>query len=124
MALKAFRRGPAGAPPDVTVRSCGPLVNAQDRPAEGAGGRLHLDLIADGLAQEGMAHRRLVADAVLLGVRLRGAHAGVSLPLALMVLDGDGGAQGDPLVVVRLLDDDGVLDNRLQGEDVPLPASL
>src|SRR3990172_13050846 len=108
MALKAFRRGPAGAPPDFAVRSCGPLVYAEDRPAEGTGGRLHLHLIADGLAQEGVAHRRLVADAVLLGVRLGGADDGVGLLLALMVLDGDGGAQADPLVVVRLLDDDGV----------------
>src|SRR3972149_2086828 len=76
MAPNAFRRGPAGAPPGFTVRPCGPLVNGQDRPAEGTGG---------------------------------GAAAG---------------PRGAPLVVVRLLDDDGVLDNRLQGEDAPLHERL
>src|SRR3989304_5505743 len=39
-----------------------------------------------------------------------GALCGVALPFPFLFLDGDGGTQVDPLVVVRLLDDLRVLD--------------
>src|SRR5581483_3145829 len=108
----------------VTFRERYLLVNVLDGPVHHPGRRLDRDLLADPLAHERLAHRRLISDAAGLGISLRAADQRVLLLLLLVVDDGHLDAQLHHLAVVRFLDDDSVLDERLQLQDFTLNQRL
>src|SRR5690348_3532071 len=92
------------------------LLNAGDAHAVGAARGLDRDLVPDLVADERLPHRRLEADAAGFRVRLGRADDPVGLLVVAAVLgEADCAAHpDDALLRRRLLDDDVVLDDRLE----------
>ena len=86
-------------------------------------GTLHDDLLALLLAEQGAADRALVRDPALGGLGLGRADDRERL-LAVLALDRDGRADLDVVGRVVLVDDRGVLDQRLERLDPALDERL
>ena len=86
------------------------LFDRQDLVLEHANGRFDIDDIADLMAEQRLAERRVVGDAALHGVGLLRADDGVELLVTgLHILNLDGAAEADlAFGVLGLVDDDGV----------------
>src|SRR5258706_2082841 len=99
------------------------LADADDRVGEVAGGDLDDDLLALLLAEEGGADRALVADPTLgrFGLGRSDDREGL---LAVVAHDGDRRADLDVIRGVVLVDDRGVLDQRLERLDPTLDERL
>src|SRR5258706_9523736 len=99
------------------------LADADDRVGEVAGGDLDDDLLALLLAEEGAADRALVADPTLgrFGLGRSDDREGL---LAVVAHDGDRRADLDVIRGVVLVDDRGVLDQRLERLDPALDERL
>src|SRR5260221_3661992 len=99
------------------------LADADDRVGEVAGGDLDDDLLALLLAEEGAADRALVADPTLgrFGLGRSDDREGL---LAVVGHDGDRRADLDVIRGVLLVDDRGVLDQRLERLDPSLDERL
>src|SRR5215204_2488108 len=99
------------------------LADLDDRVREVPGGNLDHDLVALLAAEQGAPDRRLVGDAALCGLRLRGPDDEERLgPVVALHLHG-----GADLDVVRgrvLVDEGRVLDHRLEGLDPALDERL
>ena len=99
------------------------LADADDLVGEVAGGDLHDDLLALLLAEQGAPDRALVGDPALGRLGLGGADDRERL-LAVGALDRDGRADLDVVGRVVLVDDRGVLDQRLERLDPALDERL
>src|SRR2546423_3720555 len=99
------------------------LPDRDDLVGEVAGRHANEDLLALLLAEQGPSDGTLVRDPALGGLRLRRADDREGL-LAVGALDRDGGADLDMVGRVVLVDDRGVLDQRLERLDPALDERL
>src|SRR5260370_15546597 len=90
------------------------LLNCREAYAVSAAGGLDHDLIPDAVADQGLAQRRLVANAPGFRIGLGGTHDAVSLFVGAVLGETNGVAHPDNAPLRLRLDQDVVLDDRLE----------
>src|ERR1700687_2360276 len=100
------------------------LINAGDAHAVRVVGRLDLDLFADLVPDQCLAQRGLVADPACFGIRFGGSDDSVGLLAGSVLAEAHGAAHIDDAGRLLGLDQDVVLDDRLELVDPRLHHSL
>src|SRR5438552_16817549 len=90
------------------------LLNGGDAHAVSAARRLDLHLVADAVADQCLAQRRLIAHTAGLRVRLGGTDDAVCLLIRAILCEANGVAHRDHSARGLLLDEHVVLDDRLE----------
>src|SRR5690348_196339 len=93
------------------------LLNRGDAHGVTAAGRLDLDLVADSVSDQRLAHGGLVADPTGFGVGLGRAHDAVGLLVGAIFGESHGAAHADFAGRAPGLDQHVVLDDRLELAD-------